>query len=743
MTVVFGLTQGQPLVHVLLESSSIAVFAAGAGLRQLSSPARALLATAALVTASTMLVHLSGGLIEMHFHFFVVVAVISLYQSWRPFLGALGIVVLHHGVAGQLVPGSVYNHPSAVRHPFLWAGVHGLFILAESVACLVAWRLNEIALEGERRAREEMAQAHRDLASAQAIAGVGSWDWDLEQGVVTWSDELYEICGEQRGEFVPSLDSFLDHVSPQDRPRVTEIVAAAIEGDWSLDFECEIVRADGAARVIHGLGERATCSEGQASRLIGTCQDITERKTLQREVEHRTFHDALTDLPNRALFLDRLEHALAVARRTGERVSLLYLDLDDFKAINDNLGHAVGDEVLVALTHRLTGRVRASDTLARLGGDEFVLLLEGTTADGAAVVAEGLLCELQMPLDLAHGKRVVRLSIGIAVAEDDDEPGDLLRRADIAMYAAKRLRTHSYRIFSDGMHSSLTARMELEGELAEAIEQGQLIVHYQPLIELETGRIDGVEALVRWEHPTRGLIPPSDFIPVAEEAGLISALGEWVLRQAAADVRILQDSIRSDLYLSVNVAAAQLDGDIVATVMSALADTGLDPSTLLLELTESSLIGQTVVDKLSTLRELGVRVAIDDFGTGYSSLSYLKDLPVDLLKIDRSFVRDIASSADSSALTLSIIHLAQLFGLRIVGEGVETAEQAAALQALGCHVGQGYHYARPTDLQSLLGLLRPALIPQQAAPAAAIATAATAQPAVAASTRDGQAVGAG
>ncbi|TBR16202.1 MAG: bifunctional diguanylate cyclase/phosphodiesterase, partial [Chitinophagaceae bacterium] len=344
-------------------------------------------------------------------------------------------------------------------------------------------------------------------------------------------------------------------------------------------------------------------------------------------------------------------------------------------------------EVLIALARRLQTVVRDSDTLARLGGDEFVLLLEGTTADAAAIVAEKVLQQLHEPLDLASGRRVARVSIGIAVAEDDDLPGDLLRRADIAMYAAKRQGTHGYRVFSDGMHSSMTARMELESELAEAIEQDQLVVHYQPLVDLVSGAIDGVEALVRWDHPGRGMLPPSEFIPVAEEAGLISVLGEWVLRRAASDVRELQRTLHSELYLSVNVARSQLDSELVSTVQRVLGETGLRPGHLLLELTESALIGEAAVNTLVELRGSGVRIAIDDFGTGYSSLSYLKDLPVDMLKIDRSFVRDIADSPDASALTLSIIHLAQIFGLRIVGEGVETGEQAAALHALGCHVG--------------------------------------------------------
>ena len=719
---IYGIVTGQPPAHAIAESSVLAVLALAAGHRGLASTARSVMATLGLVTASAMLTHFSSGLIEMHFHFFVMVAVISLYQSWVPFLIALGFVVLHHGIGGQLAAGSVYNHASAARNAWIWALIHGGFILAESTACLIAWRLNEIALENERDARHEMAKAHDDLATAQLMSSVGSWEWDTESGVVLWSDELYRIVGREPGDFVPTVASFLAHVADHERERVGALIETAARTGAPLDYECEIVRADGERRVVHALGHQPATAEGEPVRVLGTCQDVSDRKALEAEIEHRAFHDALTGLANRALFLDRLEHALRLSGRSGASLSLLYLDLDDFKTVNDNLGHSVGDELLSAVADRLSSAVRSADTVARLGGDEFAILLEDTSAADAQVVATKLLDVMGEPLQLPANRLLIRASIGIAVHESADDAGDMLRHADIAMYAAKRQGKNSYRLFNEGMQSSLTARMRLEAELAEAIERDQFILHYQPLVDMNSEVIQGVEALVRWDHPQRGVLPPSEFIPVAEELGLITALGAWVLRQATTDARTLQETLGHELYVSVNVAAPQLHTDFVATVDAALAESGLDAHHLLLEITETCLMSQetAVVERLSTLRDMGVRIAIDDFGTGYSSLSYLRDLPIDLLKIDRSFVRDIAQGPEESALAHSIIKLGTVFGLMVVGEGIETSAQADVLRGLGCHTGQGYHYFRPTDLQSLIAATSGSAAPAKALPAAVV-----------------------
>ena len=704
----YGISQGEDLTHTIAGAAIIAALAFGARSSRLGSTARSVMATLGLVTSSAILTHFSGGLIEMHFHFFVMVAVIALYQSWVPFLVALGFVVLHHTIGGELFAESVFNHPSGATSPFIWALIHGGFILAESAACLVAWRLNEIALENERDARLEMEKAHDDLAAAQALSSLGSWEWDPVTDTVWWSAQMYRLVSRDPKTFTPTREGFIEHVVDEDRDRVAALISAgALEGG-SLQFECVVVRADGERRILDVRGSR---SAGDASgSLHGSCQDITERKALEAEVQHRAFHDALTDLPNRALFLDRLEHGLAVSERISSPLSLLYIDLDHFKTVNDNLGHDAGDQLLQQIATRLYQATREADTVARLGGDEFAIVLEDTDRDGAVKVAEKLLELLEEPFSVNDTRLLARASIGVASAAPTTDASELLRQADIAMYASKRQGTHGLRVFTDGMHSSLTTRMELEAELAEAIEHEQLLLHYQPLVDLPTGRVEGVEALVRWDHPQRGVLPPSEFIPLAEEMGLITPLGEWVLRRATADVRSLQATLGRPLYVSVNVAAPQLHTDIVATVDSALEDSGLSAEFLMIEITETCLMSQeeSVVDKLTQLRDRGVRVAIDDFGTGYSSLSYLRELPIDHLKIDRSFIRDIADGPEDSALAQSIIKLGSLFGLRTVAEGIETPAQAAILGQLGCDMGQGYLYHRPTDLLSLIAALTPA-----------------------------------
>ena len=715
----YGIWQDHGVGHSLLEGAVLALLALGASREEFGAVTRSVMATIGLVSASAILTHFSGGLIEMHFHFFVVVAVVSLYQSWVPFLVALGFVVAHHGIGGQFLPESVYNHPAAMGNSWKWALVHGAFILGESTACLVAWRLNELALEGERSARQAMERAHSDLATAQSLSNIGSWDWDPAGSTVWWSDELYRIVGRTPGDFTPTLHAFLGYVIPADRDRVATLIGHAVDTRGALDYECAITREDGVTRTIHARGSGVVDYNG-AFRMLGTCQDITERKSLEAEIEHRAFHDGLTGLANRALFLDRLDHALALSQRNGSPLSLLYLDVDDFKTVNDNLGHGVGDGVLVQLAQRLRAAVRQSDTIARLGGDEFAFLLENTSVEAAGQVAEKVLAVLRDPLTVEGSHLLVRASVGIAVSDGETGASDLLRHADIAMYAAKRQGKHAYRVFNEGMHSSLVTRMQLEAELAEAIDREQFVVHYQPLVNMQTRQVEGVEALVRWDHPERGMLPPSEFIPLAEELGLITALGDWVLRRATCDSMVLQDSVGRPLYLSVNVAAPQLHGDFVGTVRSALVESGMAAGQLVIEITETCLMtpDEAVVAKLAELRREGVRVAIDDFGTGYSSLAYLKQLPIDMLKIDRSFIRQIADGPEESALAHSIIKLASLFGLGTVGEGIETSEQSAILRDLGCHTGQGYLFWRPMDLRALL---RAVSDPELSALAAALA----------------------
>ncbi len=432
-----GVLTGETTSHSLFEAAIVGVFGVGACLRRLSPTTRSALATLGLVICSAILVHFFHGLIEMHFHFFVMVAVVALYQAWQPYLLAVGFVLVQHSVVGALAPHEVYSHPSAWGQPWTWAMIHGAFILAESVTCLMYWRVSEDALDREREARVGLEQAHQDLAKAQELSGVGSWEWDVSSNLVTWSDHLYAIAGSEMEVFVPSITSFLDLVHAEDRERVGGLIAAAVKDGSRLDYECRIARPNGQIRIIHALGECLIASDGTLARLFGTVHDVTEHKALQEEIERLAFHDPLTGLGNRRLFLNRLEHALTVRRPTGLGCAVLFMDLDDFKKINDTLGHGAGDELLCAVARRLESALRTADTIARFGGDEFAVLLDDVDLARSTALAERIGTTLRRPLRIQGVDISIRGSIGIAVAEGDTSADDILRDADAAMYAVK------------------------------------------------------------------------------------------------------------------------------------------------------------------------------------------------------------------------------------------------------------------------------------------------------------------
>ena len=445
-------------------------------------------------------------------------------------------------------------------------------------------------------------------------------------------------------------------------------------------------------RLLAALGEQVGLALGR----VRLHRELREREA---RLAHQAFHDALTGLPNRALFLDRLEHALGRSRREGQPLAVLFLDLDRFKHVNDTLGHAVGDELLVTIAARLRGCLRDTDTLARFGGDEFALLLEeiGDLA-GALRIADRLLATLAPALRVAGRDLVVGTSIGIALSAGvEDTPADLLRFADVALYRAKDAGRGGYEIFYPGMDGAALSRLELEHDLRGALARDELRVHYQPLIELRTGQVAAVEALVRWEHPTRGLIAPGDFIPLAEETGLIVPLGRWVLAEACRQLQSCQAAYPDvpPPALTVNLSARQFrHPDLVADVAAALATSGLAAGRLFLEVTETVAMEriEETLATLATLRALGVRLALDDFGTGHSSLAYLQRLPLDRLKIDRSFFRD---TVENRAIVRAVVELARGLGLGVTAEGLETAEQVAWASAVGCERGQGFYFAHP------------------------------------------------
>jgi len=423
---------------------------------------------------------------------------------------------------------------------------------------------------------------------------------------------------------------------------------------------------------------------------------LTDAKTVGAMV-HQALHDALTGLPNRVLFRDRLEHALARAGRGGGSVAVLFLDLDRFKTVNDSLGHAAGDELLCRVGERIGSCMRTADTAARLGGDEFAVLIEDLTSTREAVrVAERIIQALAEPLPVAGREVYVGASIGVATGTHGAE--DLLRDADVAMYRAKSQGKGRYALFEEGMQAEVVDRLELEGDLQRAVDRGELEVFYQPIISLAGGAMAGHEALVRWRHPTRGLLGPGAFVPVAEETGLIMPIGRFVLREACRQAAVWQAETARPLTINVNLSGRQLeDPSLVEQVTGILRETGLPPSRLVLEITETVLMQDTeaTIERLRALRALGLRLAIDDFGTGYSSLRYLNRFPLDVLKMAKPFVDGLGTRQEDPALARAIVDLGGNLGLQVVAEGIEGSGQLAQLQALGCPLGQGYWFARP------------------------------------------------
>lgn len=452
-------------------------------------------------------------------------------------------------------------------------------------------------------------------------------------------------------------------------------------------------------------------SEGQPENYIGIFSDISERKKSRERLDFLAHHDSLTELPNRALLNDRLDMAINTARRRGEKVGVLFIDLDRFKNINDSLGHTAGDQILRQTAARLSAAIRTDDTVARLGGDEFVVLLprvrdERSLAEVAIKLREQLLVPYvleDMPLHLSP-------SIGIAVFPDDgDNSSTLIKNADAAMYLAKEKGRNNYQFYTPVLNARTLDRLKLEYDLRSALEQGQFELHYQPQIVAGSKTLYGAEALVRWRHPERGLVPPNHFIPLAEEIGLIIPLGAWVIAEAARQVNAWHQAGFDDLVVSVNISALQFhQAGFLAEVQGLLANAGTKPSSLELELTESMLMSdmEVSIQVLQAFRDLGYRIAIDDFGTGFSCLNYLRRLPANILKIDQSFVRDMSSDSASLAIVASIINLAQSLGMETIAEGVETAEEYALLARQGCRLMQGYYFSKPLPAEQFESWLR-------------------------------------
>jgi len=467
------------------------------------------------------------------------------------------------------------------------------------------------------------------------------------------------------------------------------------------NYEVELSGLRGTRRTVLMSGAPLFDDDGQMQSVVGTITDISERKRLEEALRHQAFHDPLTRLANRARFTDRLEHAMSRATRSETGFAVLFMDLDDFKSINDRFGHSVGDLTLVEVARRLESCLRPGDTAARFGGDEFAILLEDLAAvEEASDVAARMLRALSVPLVWDRKELSLNASLGIAFGREPVGTEEILRNADVAMYAAKSRGKSCFVLYEAAMHVSMLDRLEILGDLPRAVEREEFVVHYQPTVELGSGRMVGVEALVRWNHPTRGLLPPADFIALAEESGAIIALGEWVLRTACLEMQRWHVLYPAEhlLSLSVNVSALQIRRpEFVGEVKAILAESGLVPGSLVLEVTESLMMRdvESTLGQLRELKSLGIRLAIDDFGTGYSSLSYLSQFPFDILKIDKSFVDGAGDDSSEKQLVPSIIDLGKMLKMQIIAEGIERPEQLARLRSLACDLGQGFLFARP------------------------------------------------
>ena len=667
-------------------------------------------------------------------------------------------------------------------------------------------------------------QAQRRLSEAQRIARLGSWEWDIRDDRLHWSEEIYRIFGLDPNGFGASYEAFLRAVHPEDRERVERSVKDAMEGR-PYDIEHRIVRPDGSECIVAERGEVSRDAEGKPIRMMGTVQDITERmhaeaalrqagamfestgegvlvtdasgrivrvnpaftritgyseqdaigkttdllksgkhddrfyrdmweaiesqgywedeiwnrrksgdvypewlrisavydehgkvisyvgifsdlsriKESQEQLDFLAHYDPLTGLPNRLLFMARLEHALQSGRRNERQVALLFLDLDRFKNLNETLGHSAGDVLLMEAAERLREVVREEDTVARLGGDEFTLVLENVSdlIDVAGVVRK-LQRALCRPLQIEDHELVISASVGVSLyPRDGEDPDTLVKHAEAAMYEAKRQGGNGYAYYTEELTRIAMERFSLEASLHQALERQEFELHYQPQVELATGRVSGVEALVRWRHPKLGLIPPDRFIPLAEETGLIIPLGEWVLRTACAMGLRLQRMYSQPLQVAVNLSGRQLaDPGLKQTLSDVFAHCGLPHSLIELEVTEGALIPEAF-DLLCYFRSLGVKIAIDDFGTGYSSLARIRQFPIDRLKIDRSFVQNIPDSSDDASIAKAIIMMAHSLNLEVVAEGVETEAQLEFLREHGCEQIQGYFFSRPLPEEEL------------------------------------------
>jgi diguanylate cyclase (GGDEF)-like protein/PAS domain S-box-containing protein len=618
-----------------------------------------------------------------------------LWEEFSAFVGQIGYREFHRAVReNRTVVFEEYYAPyqtlSEVR---AYPSDEGLTVYFRDVT--VARKTEESLRLSEERFRT-IARATTDVV----------WDWNLEDDSLWASDSVESVFGYTPADFSGPIQAWSDRIHPDERERVVTHIRSAIDGgeDHWMD-EYRFLRKDGSVAIVLDRGYISRDAGGRATRMIGAMVDLTERRRAEHRIEYLAYYDVLTELPNRQLLMERLQRALDDSAQGRAASALFFIDLDNFKSLNDTLGHAVGDQLLKQAAQRLSSCVSRQDTVARFGGDEFVVLLEGLSTELAQAcaqtrrVGERMLVLLRQPYDLGQYTHHSTASIGIVLSHDaGDDIGELLKRADMAMYAAKNAGGGTLSFFDPRMQAALAARMALENDLRQALHrcEQEFDLHYQPQID-RNGRVTGVEALVRWRHPTRGMIQPDEFIPLAEETGLVVALGQWVLKKACAQLLAwAANPATAQIEVAVNVSARQFHHpQFVAQVLELVTAAGIDARRLKLELTETSLLENVddTIAKMHALKTHGVSFALDDFGTGYSSLAYLKQLPLDMLKIDRSFVLDLLTNQNDAVIARTIIALGRSLGLRVLAEGVELVAQRDFLFEHGCDAYQGYLYA--------------------------------------------------
>jgi diguanylate cyclase (GGDEF)-like protein/PAS domain S-box-containing protein len=565
--------------------------------------------------------------------------------------------------------------------------------------------------------RKNTEEALKDSEERYVLAARGAndglWDWDMKTNTIYYSSRWKSMFGFNEDEISDNPSEWLDRIHPDDSPQVDSEISSHI-GKYTANFisEHRILHRDGKYRWVLARGLAVFDSSIDAYRMAGSVTDITDRKSAEEQLMFDALHDSLTRLPNRTLFMDRLSHSIEREKRNDKYLfAVVFLDMDRFKVLNDSLGHTAGDKLLIAISGRLANSLRPGDTVARLGGDEFAILLEDLKDRNEAIhIAERIQEELSLPLKLEGQEIFTSASIGITFNSIGyEQPENLLRDADIAMYHAKANGSAKYEIYSKGMHENAVVRLQMETALQQAVKQNEFVLQYQPIVCMNTGEIRGLEALIRWEHPVRGLIGPIEFISIAEETGLIVPIGEWVITEACRQLSIWQSEFPSDppLAISVNISSKQQTPQLVEHIRNTLIESPVKPGSLVIELTETMIMenAEIVAPLLLRLKEMNVRLHIDDFGTGYSSLSYLHRFPVDVLKIDRSFVTRLGSSGDNVEVVKAITTLAHSLEMEVIAEGVETENQFTHLKEMECDYMQGYLFSKPLNIEGIQELL--------------------------------------